>query len=87
MTLGGSSSILAHNLCHTRYTHVGFVSARLGATRWAASHKHYLEASGVDLSTFRQKPGAKTGVTLLLPHGKKRHILTYPGVMSELTVA
>jgi sugar/nucleoside kinase (ribokinase family) len=28
-----------------------------------------------------------TGVTLLLPHGRQRHILTYLGAMSEMTIA
>ena len=48
--------------------------------------KGYLARSGVDLSQFREKAGAQTGVTLLLPHARKRHILTYPGVMSEMKV-
>jgi sugar/nucleoside kinase (ribokinase family) len=28
--------------------------------------------------------GAKSGVTVILPHGPDRHILTYPGTISEL---
>jgi len=84
MTLGGSSSILAHNLA-VLGTQVGFVS-EVGDDAMGAIAKGYLEESGVGLSRFRQKAGAKTGVTLLLPHGKRRHILTYPGVMSELRV-
>ena len=28
-----------------------------------------------------------TGVTILLPHGDQRHILTFPGTIAELTVA
>jgi sugar/nucleoside kinase (ribokinase family) len=44
-----------------------------------------LGASGVDLSRVRVHPGSTgTGVTLLLPHGSRRHILTYPGTMAEL---
>jgi len=84
MTLGGSSSILAHNLS-VLGTRVGFIS-EVGNDAMGGIAQTYLKASGVNLSHFRQKVGAKTGVTLLLPHGKKRHILTYPGIMSELTV-
>ena len=36
----------------------------------------------VDLS--RVAHGAESGVTLILPHGSQRHILTYPGTISEL---
>jgi len=84
MTLGGSSSILAHNLA-VLGTRVGFVS-EVGSDPMGAIARGYLEGGGIDLSHFRQRPSAKTGVTLLLPHGKKRHILTYPGIMSELRV-
>ena len=83
MTLGGSSSILAHNLA-VLGTRVGFVSEVGGDAMGEIAHG-YLHGTGVDLAHFRQKAGA-TGVTLLLPHGKKRHILTYPGVMSDLKV-
>ena len=84
MTLGGSSSILAHNLALLG-TRVGFVS-EVGKDAFGEVAKTYLDESGVDLACFRCKPGATTGVTIVLPHGKRRHILTYPGAMSELTV-
>lgn len=84
-TLGGSSSILAHNLA-TLGTRTGFVS-EVGSDPFGQIALDFLKTSGVDLSHVRPKPGATTGVTVLLPHGKRRHILTYPGVMSELTVA
>ena len=84
MTLGGSSSILAHNLA-VLGTRVGFVS-EVGDDAMGFIAKDYLEGSGLNLSHLRQRAGTKTGVTLLLPHGKSRHILTYPGVMSELKV-
>lgn len=84
MTLGGSSSILAHNLSSLG-TRVGFVS-EIGNDALGEIAKSYLVESGVDLTCFRTKPGATTGVTIVLPHGKKRHILTYPGVMSALKV-
>jgi sugar/nucleoside kinase (ribokinase family) len=84
LTLGGSSSILAHNLALLG-TRVGFVS-EVGDDAFGDIATAYLNESGIDLSRFRRKAGAKTGATVLLPHGKRRHILTYPGVMSELKV-
>lgn len=84
VTLGGSSSILAHNLAMLG-TRVGFVS-EVGGDAMGDIASGYLTDAGVDLSQFRRKPGAQTGVTVLLPHGKHRHILTYQGVMAELTV-
>lgn len=41
-----------------------------------------LHERGVDLAHVAH--GAKSGVTLILPHGRERHILTYPGTISEL---
>ncbi len=84
MTLGGSSSILAHNLA-VLGARVGFVS-EVGDDAMGSIANGYLEESGVNLAQFRRKVGAKTGVTILLPHGNKRHILTYAGVMSELRI-
>jgi sugar/nucleoside kinase (ribokinase family) len=44
-----------------------------------------LGASGVDLSRVRvSEDSTATGVTLILPHGRERHILTYPGTMANL---
>jgi sugar/nucleoside kinase (ribokinase family) len=83
-TLGGSSSILAHNLAMLG-TRVGFIS-EVGDDDLGRIAQLHLSRSGVDLTHFRQKPGASSGVTILLPHGKERHILTYPGVMAEFTV-
>lgn len=84
VTLGGSSSILAHNL-QILGTRVGFVS-EVGEDTFGAIARDYLGRAGVDLTHVLVKKGAKTGATLLLPHGRRRHILTYPGVMSELTI-
>jgi sugar/nucleoside kinase (ribokinase family) len=84
ITLGGSSSILAHNL-QLLGTRVGFVS-EVGEDTFGAIALDYLGRAGVDLTRVRQKKGAKTGVTILLPHGGRRHILTYQGVMSEMAV-
>jgi sugar/nucleoside kinase (ribokinase family) len=84
MALGGSSSILAHNLA-VLGTRVGFVS-EVGVDAMGELAAAELGSSGVELSHFVRKAGATTGVTVILLHGRNRHILTYPGVMSELTV-
>jgi sugar/nucleoside kinase (ribokinase family) len=46
-----------------------------------------LAEAGIDTSHIARKTGTGTGVTILLPHGSRRHILTYAGVMAEMTVA
>jgi sugar/nucleoside kinase (ribokinase family) len=85
ITLGGSSSILAHNLA-VLGTHIGFVS-EIGDDDLGVIARNYLLNTGADLSQLRSKPDETTGVTVLLPHGKRRHILTYPGVMAQISVA
>ena len=85
VTLGGSSSILAHNLA-TLGTRVSFLS-EVGDDEMGKIALDRLGESGLDLSRVVCRKDTGTGVTLLLPHGKHRHILTYPGVMAELTVA
>jgi sugar/nucleoside kinase (ribokinase family) len=85
LTLGGSSSILAHNLA-TLGTRVGFVS-QVGSDELGKIALDRLGESNVDLSRVMRRQGQETGVTLVLPHGNRRHILTYPGVMAEMTVA
>lgn len=82
-TLGSSSAILAHNLA-TLGAKVGFTT-RVGADQLGAIALERLRASGVDLSHIVHSDGpVTTGVTVLLPHGETRHILTYPGTMSEM---
>jgi sugar/nucleoside kinase (ribokinase family) len=39
----------------------------------------------VDLSRVSQSP-TDTGLTVILPHGSQRHILTYPGTMFEMSL-
>ena len=85
LTLGGSSSILAHNLALLG-THVGFTS-QVGADDMGDIARARLAEAGLDTSHITRKTGTGTGVTILLPHGRERHILTYPGVMAEMTVA
>ncbi len=91
MTLGSSSAIFAHNLA-VLGTSVGFIG-KVGGDELGQIALDRLGEGGVDLSrTIRPAvgtgaPGTGTGVTLLLPHGKVRRILTYPGTMAELTCA
>jgi sugar/nucleoside kinase (ribokinase family) len=84
MTLGSSSAILAHNVA-TLGTRVGFTTC-VGPDPMGQIALEYLRSAGVDLSHVIPKATA-TGVTLLLPHGRDRHILTYPGTMFEMTYA
>lgn len=80
ITLGSSSAILAHNLAALGSS-VGFVT-RVGNDPFGTLAMERLRERGVDLT--RVVHGAKSGVTLILPHGTRRHILTYPGTISEL---
>ncbi len=80
ITLGSSSAILAHNLSALG-SRVGFVT-KVGSDSFGSLALDRLRERGVDLA--RVVPGAKSGVTFILPHGLERHILTYPGTISEL---
>jgi sugar/nucleoside kinase (ribokinase family) len=83
VTLGSSSAILAHNLA-VLGAHVGFVTL-VGEDPLGKIALERLGESGTDLSRVRvAKDGTATGVTLVLPHGTPRHILTYPGTMAAL---
>jgi sugar/nucleoside kinase (ribokinase family) len=85
ITLGGSSSILAHNLS-VLGTRVGFTS-QVGRDEMGDIAIARLAEAGIDPSHILRKTATGTGVTILLPHGSQRHILTYLGVMAEMTVA
>ena len=84
MTLGSSSAIVAHNLAALGVS-VGFVT-RLGDDPLGNIALERLAERSVDLSCVKRvSGGTSTGVTILLPHEGKRHILTYPGTMFEMT--
>lgn len=86
MTLGSSSAILAHNLAALGNS-VGFIT-RLGDDALGRLALERLSEKGVDLSRVKRiHGGTATGVTILLHHGARRHILTYPGTMFEMNVA
>ena len=80
ITLGSSSAILAHNLAALGSS-VGFVT-KVGDDAFGSLALERLREPGVDLT--RVVHGAASGVTFILPHGPHRHILTYPGTISEL---
>lgn len=83
VTLGGSSSILAHNLAILG-SNIGFAT-QIGGDELGGIAIKRLQAAGVDLSRLMYRDDLQTGVTVLLPHGQRRHILTYPGVMDRMT--
>ncbi len=86
LTLGSSSAILAHNVSLLG-ARTGFIT-RAGGDEMGRIAMERLAESQVDLSrAIRSAGGSKTGVTLLLHHGPTRRILTYPGIMFEMTCA
>jgi sugar/nucleoside kinase (ribokinase family) len=86
VTLGSSSAILAHNLATLGVT-TGFIT-RVGQDEFGQLALHRLAESGVDLSkVVVASDNTKTGVTILLHHGDRRRILTYPGTMFEMSRA
>ena len=86
VTLGGSSSIVAHNLAALG-AKVGFTT-RVGNDDFGQIALERLRESGVDLSrVVYVEDSISTGVTILLPHGDRRRILTYPGTMSGMKLA
>jgi sugar/nucleoside kinase (ribokinase family) len=86
LTLGSSSAILAHNLSALGVS-VGFIT-RLGDDALGSLALERLAEKGVDLACVKRiSGGTSTGVTILLNHEGKRHILTYPGTMFEMSAA
>jgi sugar/nucleoside kinase (ribokinase family) len=86
LTLGSSSAILAHNLAALGVS-VGFIT-RLGDDPLGSIALQRLAEKGVDVACVKRVSGGpSTGVTILLNHQGKRHILTYPGAMFEMCAA
>lgn len=81
-TLGSSSAIVAHNAA-AMGAKVSFSTA-VGSDDFGRLALERLNEIGVDLAGVREYPGLQTGITILLPHGERRHILTYPGTMEML---
>ena len=83
LTLGGSSSIVAHNLAALG-SRVGFQS-RIGDDQLGQIALQRLQEGGVDVSRVRRIPGAvKTGFTVILQREAWRNIVTYSGTIAEL---
>jgi sugar/nucleoside kinase (ribokinase family) len=83
-TLGSSSAIVAHNLSSLGMK-VGFIT-KAGADHFGEIALERLRGAGVDISRSINAPEPlQTGVTILLHHGKTRHILTYPGAMATMS--
>lgn len=80
VTLGSSSAILAHNLAALG-SRVAFVT-KVGDDSFGALAMERLREGCVDVAKVTR--GAKSGVTIILPHERQRHILTFPGTISEL---
>lgn len=84
MTLGSSSAILAHNMAMLGCS-VGF-QGQVGRDAMGALAVDSLRQAGVNVDkVVVATDGSGTGVTVLLPHGRERHILTYLGAMATLT--
>ena len=85
LTLGSSSAILAHNLS-VLGTSVGFITL-IGSDPLGAIALDRIRETTVDLNRVIYKDDVATGVTVLLTHEEGRHILTYPGAMTHMSVA
>jgi sugar/nucleoside kinase (ribokinase family) len=85
LTLGGSSSIVAHNLAALG-SRVGFQSV-VGDDQLGRTALHLLAEADVDLSQVRQSSGeVKSGLTVILQREEWRNILTYSGTICELSL-
>jgi sugar/nucleoside kinase (ribokinase family) len=82
VTLGSSSAIFAHNLALLG-NKVAFSSA-IGSDAFGEICLERLAQSGADLAGVRRFAGQQTGLTVILAQDTQRHILTYPGTMSEM---
>lgn len=84
MTLGSSSAILAHNMAKLGCA-IAFLG-KVGDDAMGEIAVERLSDAGVDTARIAvTQNGTPTGVTVLLSHGRERHILTYPGAMTTLT--
>jgi sugar/nucleoside kinase (ribokinase family) len=82
MTLGGSSAIVAHNLAALG-SRVGFIT-KVGNDSLGQMALDRLSASGADISRIVRSTDTGSGVTVILPHERDRHIFTYLGTISEV---
>jgi len=85
VTLGSSSAIFTHNLASLG-NKVAF-SSSVGSDSFGEICLQSLASCGADLRGVRRLPGQLTGVTVILPSGARRYILTYPGTMASMSYA
>lgn len=85
MTLGSSSAIFAHNISLLG-SRVGFTSC-IGGDPLGKFCVQRLIESGVDISGVKSLSDKNTGVTVILPRGKNRQILSYLGTTIDLKYA
>lgn len=82
-TLGSSSAILSHNAASIG-AKVCFQTL-VGPDEFGQMALERLRAAGVDTSATRKHETLQTGVTIMLPHGAERHMLTYPGTIEAFS--
>jgi sugar/nucleoside kinase (ribokinase family) len=83
LTLGGSSTIVAHNLAALG-SRVGFIS-RVGDDPPGEIALQGLSAGGVDIGKVRRVAGGtKTGLTVILQRDGWRNMVTYAGTIFDL---
>ena len=85
VTLGSSSAIFTHNLASLG-SKVAF-SSSIGSDSFGETCLQLLNSCGADLAGVRRFTGQLTGVTVILPAGTQRYILTYPGTMATMSYA
>jgi sugar/nucleoside kinase (ribokinase family) len=83
LTLGSSSAIFTHNLALFG-NKVGF-SSSIGSDPLGEICLQRLGESGADLGGIRRFRGRLSGLTVILPCGTQRYILTYPGTIFEMS--
>jgi sugar/nucleoside kinase (ribokinase family) len=83
-TLGSSSAIVAHNAAALG-AKVSFTTL-VGGDDFGRIALERLKTAGVDISAVKEDDSLQTGMTILLPHGTERHILTYPGTMKKMCI-
>jgi sugar/nucleoside kinase (ribokinase family) len=83
LTMGGSSAIVAHNLCALG-RRVGFQSC-VGNDHFGQIALEALQQIGVDISRMRRDEGSiNTGITVILQRAAWRNMVTYSGTIAEL---
>jgi sugar/nucleoside kinase (ribokinase family) len=85
VTLGSSSAIFASNLSvlGAKVTYLG----KVGNDNFASQVSSSLERSGVDISNIIRTPDFMTGITVAMNYQNDRAMVTYPGAMTDLSLA